>query len=775
MIGEATTIELSTTGIDGDNFDVFSSLRDGADGEDFSSGISEAVANDASQLDLVAVAGGEAELDVAISDNDTKEDCTPIDPEFCRNFGSAACFGCVNLGLCQDRQAAMMANKDNPQSEEQLSTLEQLLREDEAPGEIVWAQVAPETDEAGDLSQIEGISEVASPGVVEVVLDREDISEEYSYPKKQKSNIHDKEDVKVAETTIEVVKDAGVDDYAARPQATNPVLDELAEMSEQLTPEDTVVLPMSMAVETEPVGPAIKDVKKVKDDFADTVASDIKASPQIEVKEPKSAETVKLVDNSLPTSPVEAPPRETSLDNTTVDNTGDYDNSYHMVSEPEEKSALPAAEQEPIIQMSDAPVNMLAEEVKYETPAKELVAVEAPMPAKKQPDQPMVMMSPIQDYVKYGEEAPSVSEEPAVDHNPTRPAVVDAPAVYEAVKVVPRDDVVTEREVMDVKPSVATAGNEDELQIELPQDGNQEAAVDQTIYETQLSPVEQRDDAVIEERSCGEDEVWAEEDAVFFVEQSSVAEPEAPLTKAVTAGLLTEAMIMTGEEIDESEVFMADEVEIEPIEPLDNLQVVSVPEIIKDDYEPVEQFVVPVPPTTKSVPTVELKEALAQALEKDGLPREKPADVIMTTSGENNLWCDDEIKTVVINIGDVRPDVELPLERLEEPVSDEELTEPAELELYELDEPDGLVTDAASDEYNYSSYSSEVSVADEDSLIIKNYPSLGLWMDDSRLNPEDSKTPTTGSASVVSWLTKLVGVVAVYVVYSGRENHLSLG
>lgn len=49
---------------------------------------------------LVAVAGGEAELDVAISDNDTKEDCTPIDPEFCRNF-SAAMFGCVNLGLCQ--------------------------------------------------------------------------------------------------------------------------------------------------------------------------------------------------------------------------------------------------------------------------------------------------------------------------------------------------------------------------------------------------------------------------------------------------------------------------------------------------------------------------------------------------------------------------------------------------------------------------------------------------------------------------------------------------
>ena len=257
---------------------------------------------------------------------------------------------------------------------------------------------------------------------------------------------------------------------------------------------------------------------------------------------------------------------------------------------------------------------------------------------------------------------------------------------------------------------------------------------------------------------------------VFFVEQSSVADPEAPLAEVVTTGPLTEVTIVTSEETNESEAFVTDEVE--SIEPLDNLQVVSVPEIIKDDYEPVEQFVVPVPPTTKSVPTVESKEAPAQALEKYGLSREKLADVITTTLRENNLWCDDEIKTAVMEIGDVRLDVELPPERLEEPVSDEELTESAELE---LDEPDELATDAASDEYNYSSYSSEVSVADEDSLIIKNHPSLGLWMDDSRLNPEDSKTPTTGSASVVSWLTKLVGAVAVYVVYSGRENNLSLG
>ena len=768
MIGATTTVELSPTGIDGDGFDVFSSLRDGADGEKFASGIGEVVADGAGQLDLVAVAGGEAELDVAISDNDTKEDCTLINPEFCRNFGSAACFGCVNLGLCQDRQAAMMANKDNPQSEEQLSTLEQLLREDEAPGEIVWAQVAPETDEAGDLSQIEEVSEVASPGVVEVVLDCEDISEEYSYPKEQKSNIHDEEDVKIADVDVETVKNMEIDNRMVESQATDPGLDEPAEISKQSTPEYEVVLPTSIRIEADPVVPIVEDVKKVNDDFADTVASDIQASPQIEVKEPKLVKVVDIADSLSPVSTVEVPSRETPSHNTTANDTGDYNNSHDMVSEVEEKSALSAIEQELSAQASELSADIQTKDVKRETPAKEIIAA-ASMPVKKQSDQPAAVPSPIQNSVEHSEEALSVGEESAVDDTLTKPAIVDAPAVYEAVKVVPGDDAVTEREVIDVKPSVATAGNEDELQIELLQDGNQEAAVDQTVYEAQTSPVEQFDDAVIEERSCGDDEVWAEEDVVFFVEQSSAVEPEISLAEAVTAESPAEATIVTSEEIDDPEAFVAHEVEIESIEPLDNLQVVSVPEITKDDYEPVEQLVVSALPTIKSVLTVESKEAPVQALEKYGLPREKPADVITTTSGENNLWCDDEIKTAVIEIGDVRSDIELPPERLEEPVSDEEMTELAEFELYELDEPDELATDAASDDYNYSS---EVSVADEDVLIIKNHPPFSLWMDDSRLNPEDNRTPATGSTSVISWLTKLVGVVAVYVVYNRRDNRV---
>ncbi len=766
MIGEATTVGLSPTGIDGDNFDVFSSLRDGADGEEFSSGVGEVVANSAGQFDLVAVAGGEAELDVAISDNDTKEDCTPIDPEFCRNFGSAACFGCVNLGLCQDRQAAMMANKDNPQSEEQLSTLEQLLREDEAPGEIIWAQVAPETDEAGDLSQIEGVSEVVNPEVVEVVLDGEDAAEEVGYPKEQKSNIHDEEDGKIADVDVETVKNMEIDNRMVESQATDPGLDESAEMSEQLTPEDTVVLPTSMAVEAEPVAPAVKDVNKVSDDFADTVVSDIQASPQIEVKEPKSDAVVKPADSLPLTLPVEVPSGETSPDNTTVDHAGDYDNSYHMVSEPEEKIAPPVTEQGSSVQMSDTPVNVPMENAKHETLTKEVVAVEVSV--KEQPDQLAVMTSPIQDYAEYGDEVSSVGEEPAVDHNSTQPVVVDMPVVHEAVEVVPTENVAIEPEAPTPVIPVETIVDEDELWTDPPQDGNREAVVDQTVYEVQISPVEQFDDVVMEENSRGNgEEVWAEEDVVFFVEQSSVAEPEAPLTEAVTTEPLTEVTIVASEEIDEPEVFVADEIEIEPVDLLNNLQATPVPEITKDDHEPVERSMVPVSSAIEPASKATLDEAPVQMSEEYGLPREKQDNVITTTPEGNDVWLgSDEPETMAMDGSDAEQSGDLSEEQ-EDPVVIDRVAEVTETELSEQDD---LVTDDVADGYGYDS---EVNAAD-DLLIVKHHPSLGLWTDDSRLNPEDSKTPTTGSASVVAWLTKLVGVVAVHVVYNAHENKLSI-
>ena len=151
MIGEATTLESSPAGIDGDGFDI-SSLR----GEDFSSGINDiggevnaSTSDAASSLDLVAVASGEERLDTTMSDtnsNNSSEISTPVGPDLCEKFGTIACVGCDFALLCAERQAAMVAKNNESQPTEQLSTLEKLLREDDAPGEIVWAQPTPDDD-----------------------------------------------------------------------------------------------------------------------------------------------------------------------------------------------------------------------------------------------------------------------------------------------------------------------------------------------------------------------------------------------------------------------------------------------------------------------------------------------------------------------------------------------------------------------------------------------------------------------------------------------------
>ncbi len=151
MIGEATTLESSPAGVDGDGFDVFASLRGGVESDNFSSGAGEAGGADTDEavsgLDLVAVAGGKEKLDTTMSDtnsNNSSEISTPVGPDLCEKFGTIACVGCDFALLCAERQAAMVAKNNESQPTEQLSTLEKLLQEDKAPGEIVWAQPTPD-------------------------------------------------------------------------------------------------------------------------------------------------------------------------------------------------------------------------------------------------------------------------------------------------------------------------------------------------------------------------------------------------------------------------------------------------------------------------------------------------------------------------------------------------------------------------------------------------------------------------------------------------------
>jgi clumping factor B (fragment) len=191
-MSEVATAELGlaltdATDNNGGGFNVFSSLRGGAGGEDFSSGTDDISSEEVSvgtdetaNLDLVAVAGGEAKLDTSIGDGgdsknapapvdalslagkseinspenrmsnansqDNSETLTPVNPELCEKFGTIACIGCDFALLCAERQAAMAAKSNEDQPDKQLSTLEKLLQEDKAPGEIVWAQPTPDDD-----------------------------------------------------------------------------------------------------------------------------------------------------------------------------------------------------------------------------------------------------------------------------------------------------------------------------------------------------------------------------------------------------------------------------------------------------------------------------------------------------------------------------------------------------------------------------------------------------------------------------------------------------
>lgn len=172
MIGATTTVELSPTGIDGDGFDVFSPLRDGAGGEDFSSGIGEAVADGASQLDLVAVAGGEEELDTFMDDSiDLKDMPAPVDAlslagkseinslenrmsderraAICQGVASAACASCAARDDCPILRMRNFANENLQPAPKRESYLKDLLSDDD-DGIVVAGYANP--DSGADLT-----------------------------------------------------------------------------------------------------------------------------------------------------------------------------------------------------------------------------------------------------------------------------------------------------------------------------------------------------------------------------------------------------------------------------------------------------------------------------------------------------------------------------------------------------------------------------------------------------------------------------------------------
>ena len=191
MIGEATTGELSPTGIDGDDFDI-SSLR----GEDFSSGIGEGRSADAdeaaSSLDLVAVAGGKEKLDTFMDGSTDLKDmpAAPVDAlslagkseinssenrmsderraAICQGVASAACASCAARDDCPILRMRNFANENLQPAPERESYLRDLLNDDD-DGIVVAGYANPDSGADSTNADITETSDDKTDKLIEQV------------------------------------------------------------------------------------------------------------------------------------------------------------------------------------------------------------------------------------------------------------------------------------------------------------------------------------------------------------------------------------------------------------------------------------------------------------------------------------------------------------------------------------------------------------------------------------------------------------------------------
>ena len=486
------------------------------------------------------------------------------------------------------------------------------------------------------------------------------------------------------------------------------------------------------------------------------------------VKADESA-TTGPIDNSGTKASTDAQPSELNIDaapdyNNFVESTDDVD-----AEQPKHVTST-AANVPPSQEQEDA-VNVSAEYETNETSTEKMVNAAASISAKEQPDQPAIALSSIQDVVEYGEDLLSVSEEPTADRSPTCPNdIVSMPTTHEAIEATHEADETVELEAMKVAlPVDAAAVSEGKNQIDLPPELSDELAVDKRVYEMQTPLIGQLDHnhAAVECDYDEDDEAWAEEDMVFFVEQQSPVVEPGVSSAEVVAVALPEEVITAHEEVDDLKLSVDDEigVDMDSAGQLDNSKAVSVPEIT-NDYGPVEQIVIPTSPAIELIPDVELDEPAVEISEERIMPREERNNMTVKTSEKSDLpRVDDEVEATITDASDVEPAINLP-EAQAEPTFVNKLDGESEPE---ADEQTDLAVASVVDSYGYNS---ETSVMSDNVLVVKIRPSPGLWPDDSRLNPEEEAAAATQSVTDnTSLVSRLVGmfVVAMCVV-RGRQS-----
>jgi hypothetical protein cdiviTM7_00855 len=640
MIGVTTTVELSSTVIDGDDFDVFLSLRDGNISEDFSSSVGEEVTDGVGRFDLVAVASGEAELP------STEKVSASIGQTAC-----ATCVGCPFLSQCVKPQALVM--KQESERQENVSDDMNSADEEAIPNLL---EMTPKQSYLDRLLAPDDFDSLDENGRGELVLAGYSESTDYQEPIIKKA-------------PEPVVSEAKPIDLTTKTNKSTEKL--IPQEREDKTSTNQAVEASGEDVGIEKIGvvsPSVEMKPHIIDSISDAVHNDSKKPA------PESLDAPTKTENA-PVSVVIDKNIQTVDDNS---NSLEHETVYPAASD--NKIAAKAVESEPSreAENDESAFTSISEQQHL---AAQFDAVGADKSAITVPIDNSGTKAPV--YIQSNE----INIDATPDYNNS----------------------VESTDIVDNERLVDTA-IVDEAKIDTPNEEIDVLAADQIFTDTQVLSIEQLDySGTAIERSHGKDnEFWAEEDAVFFIErqESPVVESEASSAEAVTIALPVETITVREE---------------------------------TDDSEPVEQVIISTSPIIEPTLDVESDEVATKIPEECLVLRE---EFVKISEKSDLLRSDDEIESVIMDVSDIKSGINLSGEQ-------------AEL--------NDILDDCV--------YNGEESVANGDDLLMNTHPSSGLWSDDSPLNPEEGLvTMTQSAADDSSLVSRLVGVLVVAMcVARGRQ------
>lgn len=640
MIGVTTTVELSSTVIDGDDFDVFLSLRDGNISEDFSSSVGEEVTDGVGRFDLVAVASGEAELP------STEKVSVSIGQTAC-----ATCVGCPFLSQCVKPQALVM--KQESERQENVSDDMNPADEEAIPNLL---EMTPKQSYLDRLLAPDDFDSLDENGRGELVLAGYSESTDYQEPIIKKA-------------PEPVVSEAKPIDLTTKTNKSTEKL--IPQEREDKTSTNQAVEASGEDVGIEKIGvvsPSVEMKPHIIDSISDAVHNDSKKPA------PESLDAPTKTENA-PVSVVIDKNTQTVDDNS---NSLEHETVYPAASD--NKIAAKAVESEPSRE-AENDESAFASISEQQHLAAQFDAVGADKSAITVPIDNSGTKAPV--YIQ--------SNEINIDATPDYNNSVES------------TDIVDNERLVD-------AAIVDEAKVDPPNEEIDILAADQIFTDTQVLSIEQLDySGTAIERSHGKDnDFWAEEDAVFFIErqESPVVESEASSTEAVTIALPVETITVREE---------------------------------TDDSEPVEQVIISTSPIIEPTLDVESDEVATKIPEECLVLRE---EFVKISEKSDLLRSDDEIESVIMDVSDIKSGINLSGEQAE-----------------------------LNDILDNCVYNDEESVTNGDDLLMNAHPSSGLWSDDSPLNPEEGLvTMTQSAADDSSLVSRLVGVLVVAMcVARGRQ------